>query len=58
MNQNEIKEIPRRIADEDKNEQGVNKKRELEREKEMDRKREIEQKELVMICGTCKLYKV
>ena len=39
--QNEIKEIPRRTADEDKNEQGVNKKRELkEREKEMDRKGE------------------
>lgn len=56
--QNEVKEIPERTAGEDKNEQGADKKRELEREKEMNRKGGIEQKGLVMVCGTCKLYKV
>lgn len=56
--QEEVKEIPERIAGEDKNEQGGDKERETKREKETNRKGGIEQKGLVTVCGTCKLYKV
>lgn len=52
-----IKERTGRVSGENKNEQGGDKRREMERERGIGR-RKIEQKGLVMVRGTCELYKV